>query len=185
MIILAAVTINVALGEGGLVDQAKWAAEQTANSTKSEQEQLDDVADQINDIIAGIGTGETNSTEERKQIRIETNSVDTNSVDTNSVEETNTIEPEPEPIPEGTITIGEAQWQGDGTANVLVTSSEDSYAIQYQINGTEEKGWKTVLDIYAALYDIQYLEFSVLFFTAAGGSRICNALMAVTGIFYV
>ena len=98
-------------------------------------EQLDDVASQINDIIAGIGTGETNSTGGE-----ETNSVETNSVDTN------TIEPEPEPIPDGTITIGEAQWQGDGTANVLVTSSEDSYAIQYQINGTEEKGWKTVQD---------------------------------------
>ena len=135
MIILAAVTINVALGEGGLVEQAKWAAEQTANSTKSEQEQLDDVADQINDIIAGIG-GDTNST----------GGEETNSVETNSVEETNTVEPEPEPIPDGTITIGEAQWQGDGTANVPVTSSEDSYAIQYQINGTEEKGWKTVQD---------------------------------------
>ena len=135
MIILAAVTINVVLGEGGLVDQAKWAAEQTANSTKSEQEQLDDVADQINDIIAGIG-GDTNST----------GGEETNSVETNSVEETNTVEPEPEPIPDGTITIGEAQWQGDGTANVPVTSSEDSYAIQYQINGTEEKGWKTVQD---------------------------------------
>ena len=55
MIILAAVTINVALGEGGLVEQAKWAVEQTANSTKAEQEQLDDVVSQINDIIAGIG----------------------------------------------------------------------------------------------------------------------------------
>ena len=62
MIILATVTINVTLGDGGLVDQAKWAAEQTANVAKSEQEQLDDVADQINDIIAGIGTGDTNST---------------------------------------------------------------------------------------------------------------------------
>ena len=30
MIILAAVTINVTLGDGGLVDQAKHAAEQTA-----------------------------------------------------------------------------------------------------------------------------------------------------------
>ena len=151
MIILAAVTINVALGEGGLVDQAKWAAEQTANVAKSEQEQLDDVADQINDIVAGIGTGDTNSTGGEETNSVETNSVDTNSVDTNSVEDTNTvdtntIEPEPEPIPDGTITIGEAQWQGDGTANVLVTSSEDSYAIQYQINGTEEKGWKTVQD---------------------------------------
>ena len=92
MIILAAVTINVALGEGGLVDQAKWAAEQTTNSTKSEQEQLDDVADQINDIIAGIGTGETNSTGGEETNSVETNSVDTNSVDTNSVEETNTVE---------------------------------------------------------------------------------------------
>ena len=148
MIILAAVTINVALGEGGLVDQAKWAAEQTANSTKSEQEQLDDVADQINDIIAGIG-GDTNSTEGEETNSVETNSVDTNSVDTNSVEETNTvetntIEPEPEPIPDGTITIGEAQWQGDGTANVSITSSEDSYIIQYQVNGTEEKSWLTI-----------------------------------------
>ena len=64
MIILAAVTINVTLGEGGLVDQAKWAAEQTANSTQSEQEQLENVASQINDIIAGIGSGgsDTNST---------------------------------------------------------------------------------------------------------------------------
>ena len=139
MIILAAVTINVALGEGGLVDQAKWAAEQTANVAKSEQEQLDDVADQINDIVAGIGTGDTNSTGGE-----ETNSVDTNSVDTNSVEETNTIEPEPEPIPDGTITIGEAQWQEDGTANVSITSSESKYIIQYQINGTEEKSWKAV-----------------------------------------
>ena len=48
-----------------------------------------------------------------------------------------------------------------------------------------KKGWKTVLDIYAALYDIQYLEFSVLFFTAAGGSRICNAFDGSHRIFYV
>ena len=143
MIILAAVTINVALGEGGLVDQAKWAAEQTANSTKSEQEQLDDVASQINDIIAGIGTGDTNSTGGE-----ETNSVETNSVEDTNTVETNTIEPEPEPepIPEGTITIGEAQWQGDGTANVSITSSEDSYIIQYQINRTEEESWEIVQD---------------------------------------
>ena len=146
MIILAAVTINVALGEGGLVEQAKWAAEQTANSTKSEQEQLDDVASQINDIIAGIGTGDTNSTGGEETNSVETNSVDTNSVEETNTVETNTIEPEPEPIPGGTITIGEAQWQEDGTANVSITSSESKYIIQYQINGTDEKGWKTVQD---------------------------------------
>ena len=144
MIILAAITINVALGEGGLVDQAKWAAEQTANSTKSEQEQLDDVADQINDIIAGIGTGETNSTGGEETNSVETNSVDTNSVEETNTVETNTIEPEPEPIPDGTITIGEAQWQEDGTANVSITSSESKYIIQYQINGTDEKSWLTI-----------------------------------------
>ena len=118
MIILAAVTISVTLGDGGLVDQAKWAAEQTANSTKSEQEQLDDVSSQINDIIAGIGSGgsDTNSTggEDTNQVG-ETNSVDTNSVDTNSVEETNTIDPDPvpDPLPDDTISIGQPQWQPD------------------------------------------------------------------------
>ena len=140
MIILAAVTINVTLRDGGLVDQAKWAAEQTANSTQSEQEQLENVASQINDIIAGIGSeSATNSTGGE-----DTNSVETNSVDTNSVEETNTIDPEPDPIPDGTITIGDPQWQPDGTANVSVTSSEGSYIVQYQINGTAEESWQTV-----------------------------------------
>ena len=52
MIILAAVTINVALGEGGLVDQAKWAAEQTANSTKSEQEQLEELEQEFANLMA-------------------------------------------------------------------------------------------------------------------------------------
>ena len=152
MIILAAVTINVTLGDGGLVQQAKHAAEQTANATKSEQEQLEDAASKVNEIIAGIGSGGdiTNSTggEDTNQVG-ETNTVDTNSVDTNSVEETNTvdtntIEPEPEPLPDGTITIGEPQWQGDGTANVSVTSSEGGYIIQYQINGTKDGSWLTV-----------------------------------------
>ena len=52
MIILAAVTINVALGEGGLVDQAKWAAEQTANSTKAEQEQLAELEQEFANLMA-------------------------------------------------------------------------------------------------------------------------------------
>ena len=135
MIILVAVTINVTLGDGGLVDQAKWAAEQTANSTQSEQEQLENVSSQINDIIAGIGSGgDTNSTggEETNQVG-ETNTIDTN-----------TIDPEPDPIPDGTITIGDPDWQPDGTANVSVTSSEGSYIVQYQINGTDEESWQTV-----------------------------------------
>ena len=154
MIILAAVTINVTLGEGGLVDQAKWAAEQTANSTQSEQEQLENVASQINDIIAGIGSGgsDTNSTGGEDTNSVETNSVDTNSVeetnsiDTNSVGETNTvdtntIDPEPDPIPDGTITIGEPDWQPDGTANVTVETTEPDVTIEYQIGGTDEGRW--------------------------------------------
>ena len=159
MIILAAVTINVTLGEGGLVWQAQHAAEQTANAMKSEGEQLDDVASKINEIIAGIGSGGssgdvTNSIggEETNQVgetnTVDTNSVDTNSVDTNSVEETNTVdtntidpEPEPEPLPDGTISIGEPQWQEDGTANVTVSTTEPDVTIEYQIGGTEEGSW--------------------------------------------
>ena len=148
MIILAAVTINVALGEGGLVEQAKWAVEQTANSTKSEQEQLDDVVSQINDIIAGIG-GDTNSTGGEKTNSVETNSVDTNSVDTNSVEDTNTVDtntiaPVPEPLPDGTISIGQPQWQEDGTANVTVSTTEPDVTIEYQIGRTDEGSWISV-----------------------------------------
>ena len=149
MIILAAVTISVTLGDGGLVDQAKWAAEQTANSTQSEQEQLDDVSSQINDIIAGIGSGgsDTNSTggEDTNQVG-ETNSVDTNSVDTNSVEETNTIDPDPvpDPLPDDTISIGQPQWQPDGTANVTVNTTEPDVTIEYQIGGTDEGSWTPV-----------------------------------------
>ena len=140
MIILATVTINITLGDGGLIDQAKHAAEQTANATKSEGEQLDDVASQINDIIAGIGAGgDTNSTggEDTNQVG------ETNTVDTNSVEDTNTIEPDPvpEPLPDGTIAIGEPQWQPDGTANVTVSTTEPDVTIEYQIGGTEEGSW--------------------------------------------
>ena len=160
MIILAAVTINVTLRDGGLVDQAKHAAEQTTNATKSEGEQLDDVASQINDIIAGIGSGGsggdvTNSTggEDTNQVgetnTVDTNSVETNSVDANSVEETNTvgtntIEPEPEPLPDNTISIGEPDWQENGTANVTVSTTEDGVTIEYQIGGTEEGKWTAV-----------------------------------------
>ena len=113
--------------------------------TKSEQEQLDDVSSQINDIIAGIGTGsDTNSTggEDTNQVG-ETNSVDTNSVDTNSVEETNTIDPDPvpDPLPDDTISIGQPQWQDDGTANVTVNTTEPDVTIEYQIGGTEEGSW--------------------------------------------
>ena len=53
MIILAAVTINVTLGDGGLVDQAKTAAEATVNSAQSEQEQLDSLEQELANLLAG------------------------------------------------------------------------------------------------------------------------------------
>ena len=52
MIILAAVTINVTLGDGGLIQQAQHAAEQTANATKSEQEQLASLEQELANILA-------------------------------------------------------------------------------------------------------------------------------------
>ena len=109
MIILAAVTINVTLGDGGLINQAQHAAEQTANATKSEQEQIDDLVSQLNDILSGSEI------------------------------------PEPDPsLPDGTITIGNPVWAGDGTASVTVSSSASGYTIEYQINGTSEGGWTDV-----------------------------------------
>lgn len=52
MLILAAVTINVTLGKGGIVDQAKHAAEQTANSVKSEQDQLEILEQEFANVLA-------------------------------------------------------------------------------------------------------------------------------------
>ena len=136
MIILATVTINITLGDGGLIDQAKHAAEATVNSTQTEQQQMDDLASQLNDIIAGIGGGtggETNTVPggDTNQIE-ETNTIDTNTVDP---------DPVPEPLPDNTITIGEPQWQPDGTANITVSSTEPDVTIEYQIGGTEEGSW--------------------------------------------
>ena len=52
MIILAAVTINVTLGEGGLVQQAQHAAEKTQDAAKTEQEQLDELQKELANILA-------------------------------------------------------------------------------------------------------------------------------------
>ena len=52
MIILAAVTLNITLGDGGLIDQAKTAAEATVNSAQSEQEQLASLEQELANILA-------------------------------------------------------------------------------------------------------------------------------------
>ena len=133
MIILAGVTINVTLGDGGLIDQAQHAAEVTINSTKAEQEQLDDLVSQLNEIIGGRG-GVTNTTPGE----------DTNQIEATNTVDTNTIDPEPEPpdpLPDDTISIGEPQWQPDGTANVTVSTTEPDVTIEYQIGGTDEDSW--------------------------------------------
>ena len=51
MIILAAVTINVTLGDEGIVEQTKEAAGATINSTTYEQEQIENLTIQINEIL--------------------------------------------------------------------------------------------------------------------------------------
>ena len=52
MIILAAVTINVTLGDGGLVDQAKTAAEKTQQAAQSEQEQIASLEQELANLLA-------------------------------------------------------------------------------------------------------------------------------------
>ena len=52
MIILAAVTINVTLGDGGIIDQAKTAAEKTQQAAQSEQEQLASLEQELANLLA-------------------------------------------------------------------------------------------------------------------------------------
>ena len=52
MIILAAVTLNITLGDGGIIDQAKTAAEATVNSAQSEQEQLASLEQELANLLA-------------------------------------------------------------------------------------------------------------------------------------
>ena len=51
LIILATVTINLALGEGGLIDRAQDAKDLTEQATRDEQEQLDSVLGEIDSIL--------------------------------------------------------------------------------------------------------------------------------------
>ena len=52
MIILAAVTINVTLGDGGIVQQAKTAAEKTQQAAQSEQEQIASLEQELANLLA-------------------------------------------------------------------------------------------------------------------------------------
>ena len=45
-------------------------------------------------------------------------------------------------IPEGTVTFENVTWVGDGTASVIINTSELGYTLQYQINGIEEGNWQ-------------------------------------------
>ena len=47
-------------------------------------------------------------------------------------------------IPDNTIVFGQAVWQGDGTANMPISTTETEYTLQYQINGTDDGEWITI-----------------------------------------
>ena len=53
LIILATVTINVAFGDGGLIDQAKLAAEKTANSIYDEETSIANLTAYLNEQLGG------------------------------------------------------------------------------------------------------------------------------------
>ena len=53
LIILATVTVNVAFGDGGLIDQAKLAAEKTANSIYDEEASLANLTAYLNSELWG------------------------------------------------------------------------------------------------------------------------------------
>ena len=46
-------------------------------------------------------------------------------------------------VPDGTITFGQVAWQGDGTANMPISTTESGYTLQYQVGSTSGE-WKTI-----------------------------------------
>ena len=69
--------------------------------------------------------------------------------DGTTIEKTITVQlgeetpPVPE-IPDNTITFGQAAWQGDGTANMQISTTESGYTLQYQIGSTSGE-WITII----------------------------------------
>ena len=59
-------------------------------------------------------------------------------------EETEEPDPPEEEVPEGTITFGTATWSGGKASIQLSTTSK--YQMEYQINGTEEGKWTSIVN---------------------------------------
>ena len=62
--------------------------------------------------------------------------------DGTTIEKTITVqigeaEPPVVEVPDGTITFGEVQWQGDGTASMTISTSAQGFTLEYQKNSTE------------------------------------------------
>ena len=117
LIILATVTVNVAFGDGGLIDQAKLAAEKTANSIYDEEASLANLTAYLNEQLGGVQNPNANEIE-----------------DPNPPEEP--VIPGPTPEPEGggtemedtTNGVIEIKWLEGDTNNV--TSEQNPPAIK-------------------------------------------------------
>ena len=46
-------------------------------------------------------------------------------------------------MPSGTIEFSDLKWDG-GNASIVVTTTEDDFTLQYQVNGTEDDGWTDI-----------------------------------------
>ncbi len=66
LIILATVTLNVVLGEGGLIQRAQEGKTLTEQAQKDEQDELKGAEEFINGVLAGTGT--TNPPEEKSEV---------------------------------------------------------------------------------------------------------------------
>lgn len=64
LLILAGVTITFVLGEGGILEMAKEAAEKTKNSIANDQSDMTNLANQIENLLGGSTTGGSGSTGE-------------------------------------------------------------------------------------------------------------------------
>ena len=120
LIILATVTINVAFGEGGLIQRTQQAKNLTEQATRNEQEALNSLMDEYANIMAGENGG--------------------------GIEEPNVneVNPGPEPEPEAPSTVDEAKESGEtfGDTTEIKDDLENIVTIPGGFHIAEDSGTK-------------------------------------------
>ena len=137
LIILATITINVAFGEGGLIERAQQAKELTEQATKEEEEKLNAVMSEYGDLINGMNGGGAGANEvDPGPVEPEPSEVEIAKENGTVFEETKQIEDEHGnkiTIPEGFKIAGGENGSGDTVQQGIVI--EDAFSEDVNVRG--------------------------------------------------